>query len=55
MEVQIKKVVTIFLDEAELKALQNILDETDEEEIFLDSGPLYNQLKAIISKCLRKD
>ena len=55
MDVQVKKTITISLDEAELKALQNILDETDEEEIFSDSEPLYNQLKATVSKCLRKD
>ena len=55
MEVQVKKIITISLDEAELKALQNILDETDRDEIHGDSESLYDGLKAVLRNCIRKD
>lgn len=55
MDVQVKKTITISLDEAELKALQNILDETDRDEIYEDSESLYDGLKAVLRNCLRKD
>lgn len=55
MEVQVKKIIIISLDEAELKALQNILDETDRDEIHGDSEALYDSLKAALRNCSRKD
>ena len=55
MDVQVKKTITISLDEAELIALQDILDETDRDEICRDSEPLYDGLNAALRNCLRKD